>query len=297
MGLRRRQRGRGACRLRPFGSDRHLPHHPGVARWASTPTTGPRPAGRTSGAKCPTSSRCNPRPAPRAPSTAPLQKGALATTFTASQGLLVDGAQHVQDRRRADPGGHPRRRPHDRHPCPVDLRRPLRRDACPDDRLGHAGGQLGPGGPRLRPGRPRRHPAGTRAVPPLLRRVPDLARAGEDRPALGRGHGRADRRGRPHRLPPPGDEPGHPRRAGHGSEPGRVLPGPRGVQPYYLAVPGIVQATMDSLAQTDRALVRPGRVPRRSRRRAGHRAHGLGSRRGTRGGRRPRQATASGWGC
>ena len=48
-------------------------------------------AGRTEpvGRRCPRSSRCSPRPAPPARCTAPLQKGALATTFTASQGLLL----------------------------------------------------------------------------------------------------------------------------------------------------------------------------------------------------------------
>ena len=35
----------------------------------------------------------------------------------------------------------------------------------------------------------------------------------------------------------------------HGPEPRRLLPGPRGVQPFYDAVPGIVQKTMDKFAK------------------------------------------------
>ena len=58
-------------------------------RWPSTATTGRPPAGRTSGAMSPRSSRCSPRPAPPARCTARCRPGALATTFTASQGLLL----------------------------------------------------------------------------------------------------------------------------------------------------------------------------------------------------------------
>ena len=57
--------------------------------WASWPTPGRPPAGRTSSAPCPTWSRCRARPGPPARCTAPLQAGALTTTFTASQGLLL----------------------------------------------------------------------------------------------------------------------------------------------------------------------------------------------------------------
>ena len=53
-------------------------------------------------------------------------------------GPAADDPQHVQDRRRADAGGDPRRGPDDRHARAVDLRRPQRRDARPHDRLGDA---------------------------------------------------------------------------------------------------------------------------------------------------------------
>ena len=110
-----------------------------------------------------------------------LQKGALATTFTASPGPAADDPQHVQDRRRADAGGHPRRRADHRDPRPLDLRRPQRRDARAHDGLGDARRRLGPGGARLRARGPRRDAAGPRPVPPLLRRLPDLARDQQDR--------------------------------------------------------------------------------------------------------------------
>ena len=75
-----------------------------------------------------------------------LQKGSLATTFTASQGLLLMIPNMFKIAGELTPGGHPRGRPHGRHPRAVDLRRPQRRDARPHHRLGDA----------LRPGRCRR---------------------------------------------------------------------------------------------------------------------------------------------
>ena len=53
-------------------------------------------------------------------------------------GSPADGPEHVQGRRRADAVRDARRRPDHRHARPVDLRRPLRRDACALDRLGDA---------------------------------------------------------------------------------------------------------------------------------------------------------------
>ena len=60
-------------------------------------------ARRTSGAPSPRWSRCSPKAAPPARSTARCRPGALTTTFTASPGPAADDPQHVQDRRRADP--------------------------------------------------------------------------------------------------------------------------------------------------------------------------------------------------
>src|SRR6266516_4309626 len=64
-----------------------------------------------------------------------LQGGALATTFTASQGLLLMIPKHVQDRRGADPGGTPCGRPVAGRAGPVHLRRSCRCDGGAADRL------------------------------------------------------------------------------------------------------------------------------------------------------------------
>ena len=132
-----------------------------------------------------------------------LQKGALGDDVHRVPGPAADDPQHVQDRRRADAGGDPRRRPHDRDPRPLDLRRPQRRDARPHDRLGDARRRLGPGGARLRARRPCRDAARAGPVPPLLRRLPHLARDQQDRGARRRRHpGAGPRRRRP-RVPRP----------------------------------------------------------------------------------------------
>ena len=59
-----------------------------------------------------------------------LAAGALTTTFTASQGLLLMIPEHVQDRGRAAAHGLPRHRAIAGLPGPVDLRRPLDVMAC-----------------------------------------------------------------------------------------------------------------------------------------------------------------------
>ena len=202
-----------------------------------------------------------------------LQKGALATTFTASPGPAADDPQHVQDRRRADAGGDPRRRPDDRHPRPVDLRRPQRRDARPHDRLGDARRRLGPGGARLRAGRPRRDAAGAGPVPALLRRLPHLARDRQDRSCsttTTSGRWSATTTSLAFRdRGPDARRPGRPR---HRPEPRRLLPGPRGGQPVLRwPCPASSQDVMDELADADRPPLRPRRLPRRARRRAGDR--------------------------
>ena len=160
-----------------------------------------------------------------------LQAGSLTTTFTASQGLLLDDSEHVQDRRRADADGLPRRGARRRHPRTVDLRRSQRRHGHPPVRLGAAVQREHPGGPRLRADRPGGHAEGARALPALLRRFPqshelnkiyelddDTIKAMIDDDDV-REHARA------------GAEPGSPGSARHRPEPRRVLPGPRSHQP------------------------------------------------------------------
>jgi hypothetical protein len=62
----------------------------------------------------------------------------------------------------------------------------------------------------------------------------------------------------------------------HGAEPGRLLPGPRGLQSVLLpACPGIVQKTMDKFARLFGRAVSFVRLRRRARRRPGDRHHGL----------------------
>ncbi len=83
--------------------------------------------------------------------------------------------------------------------------------------------------------------------------------------------------------------PGPPR---HRPEPRRLFPGREAVNPYYLACPTIVQNAMDRFAGADRPAVSPVRLRRRARRRARDRDDGL-RRRGRRGDRRgPDRAAA-----
>jgi pyruvate-ferredoxin/flavodoxin oxidoreductase len=58
-------------------------------RWGNWPISGRRKAGRTSGATCRTSWRCRARGGAAGAVHGALQTGALTTTFTASQGLLL----------------------------------------------------------------------------------------------------------------------------------------------------------------------------------------------------------------
>ena len=116
-----------------------------------------------------------------------LQAGALATTFTASQGLLLMIPEHVQDRRRTDLDGLPRRRAHAGHARAVDFRRPQRRDGGagrPDSRM--LASNSVQEAQRFRADRAGRDARGAHAVPAFLRRLPHLARSQQDR--------RADRR-------------------------------------------------------------------------------------------------------
>ncbi len=111
-------------------------------------------------------------------------------------GPAADDPEHVQDRRRADAGGAPRRRPIARGAGAVDLRRPLRRDGRPPDGLRAARLGVGAGGPRPGARRAGRDAPDAGAVRALLRRLPNLARAEHDRAARRRRPARARARGR-----------------------------------------------------------------------------------------------------
>ena len=93
-------------------------------------------------------------------------KGALATTFTSSQGLLLMLPNLFKVGGRTVTGRGPRGCPGRGHPRPVDLRRPQRRHGGAHDRDGDAVLVVGPGGPRLRGAWP--------TPPPSRSRVPFL---------------------------------------------------------------------------------------------------------------------------
>ena len=75
-----------------------------------------------------------------------LAAGALTTTYTASQGLLLMIPNMYKMAGELLPQRDPRVRPYRGHPRPEHLRRPLRRVRLPPDRLRHAVLQLPPGG-------------------------------------------------------------------------------------------------------------------------------------------------------
>ena len=164
-----------------------------------------------------------------------LQGGALSTTFTASQGLLLmipnmykiaGELTAVRDARGGPVAG---------GAGTVDLRRPLRRDGRAADGFRAARLGVGPGGARPGADRAGRDARDAGAVPALLRRLPHLARAEHDRDALRRRPAGARARGAGPRASRPRAVAGaavHPR---HRAEPGRLLPGARDGEPVLRA--------------------------------------------------------------
>ena len=169
--------------------------------------------------------RCRARAVRPAPCTARSRAGRSATTFTASQGLLLmipnmykiageltPAVLHVAARSLAAQGlsifgDHS--------------------DVMAVRQTGFAllASALGPGGPRPGARRARGHARDAGAVRALLRRLPHLARAEHDRAAHRRRPARARARGARPRASRPGAlarAAVHPR---HGPEPGRLLPG------------------------------------------------------------------------
>ncbi len=97
-----------------------------------------------------------------------LAAGALTTTYTASQGLLLMIPPMYKIGRRAAARGVPRVRPYRGQPRAEHLRRPLRRHGLPPDRLRHAVRDQPPGGHGPgRGGPPGRH-QGPRSLYQLL---------------------------------------------------------------------------------------------------------------------------------
>ena len=182
----------------------------------------------------------------------------------------ADGPEHVQDRRRVDADGDPCRGPHDRHACTVDLRRPLRRDARPHHRLGDAvarrrcrrrtTSRWSP--TRRRCGRGCRSCTSSTGSAPATRSTRSSCWTTTTSLALVRA-------GRSGRVPAAGDVTRRAVRAGHGSEPGCLLPGPGGVEPVPRRGAGHRPGRLRRARGPHRPALRTGRVPGRPRCRAG----------------------------
>ena len=190
-----------------------------------------------------------------------LQSGALATTFTASQGLLLMIPNMYKIAGELTPAVHPRGRPVAGRPGAVHLRRPLRRDGGPADRLRAA---------RLGVSVQEAHDLALVAQAASLHtRVPfvhffdgfrtshelntiELLTDDDLRALVPRG---ADPR-----APRPGAVPGAPVHPRHRAEPGRLLPGPRDGQPVLRAGARRGQRGDGRAGRPDRPPVPPGRL-------------------------------------
>ena len=244
-------------RTRSARSSRSTRSHP-HRRWASTPTPGPRPAGRTCGARCRGSWSCRARPAPPAPCTGRCCRAHSATTFTASQGLLLMLPNMFKIAGELTPAViHVAARAVATHALSIfgdhsDVM------AARSDRAGRSW-------PRPRCRRPRTSPRSAhaatlrtpRAVPALPGRLPHVARGRRHRAAGSRRPARAaGPRGR-RRPPCPRPHAGPPDAARHRPEPGRVLPGPRGRQPLLRGRPRRRRATSWPASRSAQAVITP----------------------------------------
>ena len=160
-----------------------------------------------------------------------LQAGALTDHVHRVAGTAADDPEHVQDRRRADPVLHARLGAHRGHPRAVHLRRPLRCHGLPADglRLLTASASVQEAHDLALIA----HAATLKARVPFLHffdgfrtshEVAKIAYLGDDelRAMIDDELITAHRRARAHARPAGA--------ARHGAEPGRVLPGARGVQ-------------------------------------------------------------------
>ena len=232
-------------------------------------------AARTSGATCPRWSRCSREGGAAGAVHGALQAGALATTFTASQGLLLMIPNMYKIAGELTPFVHARRGAHARDARAVDLRRPHRRDGLPADRLRACSARArvqeaqdfaadrARGDARSRAcrsctsstasARRTRSRRSRRSTDDDLRALIDETR---DRRAP---RARADAR-------PPGA-------ARHGAEPRRVLPGARSrATASTTPARSIVAARDGPLRRADRPALPPVRLRRRPRGRARDRA-------------------------
>ena len=204
-------------------------------------------------------------------------------------GPAADDPQHVQDRRRADPDGDPRRRPDAGHACAEHLRRPLRRHGRPADRVRDAVRVERPGGRGLRRRGPCGHPGQPGSLHALLRRLPDQPRAGHDRPDRRADPARPRRPPRPRRASAARAGPRPPGPAWDRPEPRCLLPGSGGGQPVPRGRPGHRRRDLRPDRRGHGPPLRAGRLRRALGCRPRDRADGLRCRRRRRGGPDPCQ--------
>ena len=110
-----------------------------------------------------------------------LQAGALGTTFTSSQGLLLMIPNMYKIAGELTPHGDSRGRSRRSGAGAVDLRRSPGRDGHPPDRLCPAVVELGSGSHGPGADRARRDAGSADSLPAFLRRLPHLARSFQDR--------------------------------------------------------------------------------------------------------------------
>ena len=209
-----------------------------------------------------------------------LQAGALTTTFTASQGLLLMIPNMYKIAGELTPTRLPRVRADGGDARAVDLRRPQRRDGRAADRLGACSASNSV--------QEVMDLALIAQAATLEARVPFLhffdgfrtsPRGGEDRAAHRGRHAGHDRRRAGRGAPRARAVAGPSGAARHGAEPGRVLPGARDRATRSTCACPDDRAERDGqVRQAGRAAVPPVRLRRRAGRRARRRPDGLGRR-------------------
>ena len=219
-----------------------------------------------------------------------LQAGALTTTFTASQGLLLMLPNMFKIAGELTPAVfHIAARTVATHALSIfgdhsDVM------AAQHDRLGHArlrqrAGSAGHGHDRADG-----DAAFAPAVHAFLRRLSHQPRSEQARPPARRGCAQADRRGTGHGASRARAQPGQARAARLGAESGRVFPGARSLQPVLSGGAGHRAGKHGPVRQAHPSPVPAVRLPGRRRCRTRTGADGLGRRRLGRSGARPGRA-------
>ena len=181
-------------------------------------------------------------------------------------GASAHDPQHVQDRRRADPDGHSRRRTHSCNPCAQHLWRPLRRHVRPPDGFCASLLSFGARGAGHGHGGARGNAAFPDPVPPLLRWLPHVARSGEDRSHRRCNDQEDDRRRSHRRTPAAGAQSERSQAARNGAEPRCVLPSARGWEPLPRRSPRDRASRNGQAWRIDGTQLQAVRIPRRTRR-------------------------------